>query len=372
MVLIVVAALLILAIAFYQVAQGLFSALVMAILTVLSAAAAFAFYEPLAELLYSRQPTCADAISLIATFVLPLLVLRIVLDRFVGGNVVLGVWPDRVFGGALGLITGTIMVGVLTIAVQMLPFGTSVMTYKPFDDSLQRQQSLAPFYCDQATVGLMKVLSAGSLSGSRRFAAVHDDLLLETFCARNTAGKFGRVDALPDALGKIEVFNAPDSQLAPWRNDVPANPLMAKNQPYKDVIVRCRIDKSARDESGAGDGEQRWRLPATHFRLVTENGQSHYPVAYLTFEAGVWQAHYVVKEGKTQVAQLVVVRPAKKEMDSLIVDWVYRIPNDEKPQYVVFRRTAKQAAGKAYSKVMPPSQQALDREGLYEGKDPKP
>ena len=68
MLLIVVVAALVLGIAFYQVVRGLFSALIMAILSLLCAMLAFNFYEPFAQsLLYSRQPTTADAISLVNT-----------------------------------------------------------------------------------------------------------------------------------------------------------------------------------------------------------------------------------------------------------------------------------------------------------------
>jgi len=105
MVLIIAAAILVLAIAFFQVLQGIFSALIMAILAVLCAALSFAVYPLVAELLYTTQPAHADALAIIATFILPLLALRILIDRFIPGNVVLGVWADRVAGGILGILT---------------------------------------------------------------------------------------------------------------------------------------------------------------------------------------------------------------------------------------------------------------------------
>ena len=204
MVLIVVALLLILGIAFFQVIQGLFSSLIMAILTILCAAAAFTYYEPLAQLLYTRQPAHADAVSLIALLVIPLLVLRFVFDRFLGGNVVFGMWTNRIGGGLLGLLTGMVLVGVLAVAVQLLPFGASVMTYKPFDGSLHRQSRLYPFCPDEFTLGLMKRLSAGSLKSRRQLGKTHDNLLLDAFAVRNTAGKFGRADATPDELKSVD------------------------------------------------------------------------------------------------------------------------------------------------------------------------
>ena len=385
MVLIIAAAILVLAIAFFQVLQGIFSALIMAILAVLCAALSFAVYPLVAELLYTTQPAHADALAIIATFILPLLALRILIDRFIPGNVVLGVWADRVAGGILGILTGIIVVGMLTISVQMLPFGESVLTYKPFNSSLQRDSALAPFYCDELVVGMMKKLSAGSLSAGKPWGKTHQDILLEAHCGRNTAGKLGRVDALPDSLKSVEFYNAPDLRLAPWRKDIPTNPMLGDSEMDKDIIVRCDVDASARDEAGQGDPKQRWRLPGTHFRLVTKTGESHYPIAYLTHEQGIgggWAAHPapVVKESEergprqSELAALIVVRPASKEMKSLIVDWVYRIPADQDPRYVVFRRVARQAPSAKGDFTdrrnrMPPGSSALDREGLYDEKD---
>ena len=130
MVLILLALALVIGIAFFQVIQGLFSALIMTILTILSAVVALGYYELLAEMIYEHQPAHADAAALIALFVIPLLTLRVVSDMFIRGNVVLGVWADRIGGGSLGLITGSVMVGILMIALQMLPFGPSVFMRK--------------------------------------------------------------------------------------------------------------------------------------------------------------------------------------------------------------------------------------------------
>jgi len=368
MVIIIVAGVLILGIAFYQVVQGLFSALVMSVLTVLCAAAGFALYEPLAELVRPYQPAHADAGALIAIFIISLLVLRTLTDKFIPGNVVLGIWPDRIVGGALGIITGMILVGVLMVALQLLPFGASVMTYEPFDDSLQRSSALAPFYCDEFVLGFMKILSRGSLSSTRRFEDVHDDLLLDSFCTRNTAGKFGRTDATPDALRSIGVYTPPAGT---WRKDIPRYPLLDEDEVTKLLVVRCEIDASARDEGDDEGPQQRWRLPATHFRLVCKSGHSYYPVAYLTFGKGGWSAHPAeAKESPAKIAKLVVVRPAGKDAKSLVVDWVYRIRQDNEPEYLVFRRAAKQTVTEkndfTEKRKRLSGLRALDREGKTE------
>ena len=124
MILSIIVTILVLAVAFYQVIQGLFSSLIMTILAILCALLAFSSYEPMAAaILYTRQAATADAIALVALFILPLLGLRILTDKLISGNVVFGPWADRIGGGALGLVTGMIMIGVFMVAFQMLPGG---------------------------------------------------------------------------------------------------------------------------------------------------------------------------------------------------------------------------------------------------------
>ena len=378
MILIVLAMCLVLGIAFYQVAtQGLFSALIMAILTIMCAAAAFTFYEPLAaKLLYTRQPAHADAVVLIALFVIPLLVLRIVMDRFFHRNVVLGVWADRIGGGALGLITGMVLVGVLLIALQMLPVGSGFLTYEPFDGNLQRNQRLWPFCPDEFTLGLMDILSAGALSGTeeRTPSSVHDDLILELFCARNTAGKNGRVDAKPGQIKVVGAF-APKNL---WADCLPDSPTLEENVTNQVIIVIVDVSEKARDK------DNWWRLPLTHFRLISNAGKSHYPLGNFVIGevSRVEQTSTIVphrlegitdkpeKDGSRRssrrsrrkgidvlqndekmelpddLTNLIIQRNWDKGPEELRLNLVYRLPLKEKPAELVFRRVARDKIGK--------------------------
>ncbi len=349
------AAVAVVAIAFYQSVRGLFSAMLMTILTVICTLLAFGFYEPLARwLLYTRQPATADAIMLIALFVIPLLVLRLVFDKFIAQEISLGVWPDRIIGGALGLLTGILAAGVLTIAIQMLPFGKSVLTFRPFDDALNRRQSLAPFYSDQFTTGLVDIASAGSLSGNRRFGNSHDNLTLELFCARNRAGKKGRIDALPDSLSIFGAYEISQHDIK-GMDRIPPAPLLPSNAPTKPVVIRTGISEQARGENDW------WRLPGTHFRLVGPDGQSHYPVGFLTYvtEQKVREEDRLnpgwkfftppEKDNQWQYADLLVARPwsHKGGPKVLTVDWVYQLPaGKDEGYYMVFRRVARASVPK--------------------------
>jgi len=347
--------LLILGIAFYQVVQGLYSALIMAFLSVVSLAVAFNFYEPLAGLIQKYQPLaiCAEPTALVALFVASLTVLRVLSDRYLGRNVVVGMWTNRIGGGILGVIVGMVLVGVLTVAIQMLPYGPSVLTYKPYDDDLKGGQTLAPFYPDDFALGLARVLSRGSLriSPPNLFEKAHDDLKLELFCARNDAGKGGRTDAPANSVTILGAY-APEVYTGSWTETVPNNPALGEVV-TKVVVIRAAVDQSARDSDGW------WRLPATQFRLETAEGHSYYPVGYLVkLGAGGLKCEGPAKEDdRAKLTGLTVERDSKDA--KLSMDWVYRLPENETPTDLVFRRSA-QALIRSVERRSPDPYGALD------------
>ncbi len=380
MVLIILATFLILGIAFYQTVQGCFSAMIMAILTVLCAAVAFNYYEPLGTLLADRLGAIADPAAMTAVFVIPLLALRIIFDHFIRGNVVLSLWPDRIGGTVFGLVTGMIMTGMFMIILQMLPMPASILYWQPYDSDLGVKDGGPPRWAANFTLATAGRLSAGSLrpiSSGKNFRISHDDLPLESFCLRNrpagtrastptdamevTAANFveipdeDRFEKLPIADRKKMMKEIPQIQDA-----TPTYPLLSwqEGDDTKVLTIRVRIDESARDEN-----DDWWRLPATHFRLVCVSGRSFYPVGYLTY-AAAWQVNTSVSSVSdkqiTQVGDILVARQWRSEggPKKLLVDWLYRIPSGEKPSYVVFRRTAK-AELPPINKGLPGSRPAL-------------
>ncbi len=361
MVIIIFITLLILGIAFYQAIQGCFSAMIMAILTVLTSVVALNYYEPLGGLLAGRLGAAADPSALLVMFVIPLFLLRILFDRLIGGNVVLGMWPDRIGGGVFGIITAMIMTGMFMIIFQLLPMPASIIGWQPYNSGLGVEDGGPPRWASRFTLATAKHLSDGPLrpimSGGNKFSAVHDDLMLESFCLRNRL-KGARASTPDDAIeitGAYIVQLPDDDYLAKLpavdrarlkkeipliQDPTPEYPLLsqAEKDGTKILLIRVSIDESARNED-----DNWWRLPATHFRMVCESGRSFYPVGYLTY-SGKWQVNTSVSDKLiTQIGDITVARPwlAKGGPSRLAVDWLYRIPSDQKPQYIVFRRTAK-------------------------------
>ena len=360
MVLIVVAALLVLGIAYFQVVQGVFSALIMTVLSVLCALVAFNYYESLALSLrgFGMASVYVHPVSLMAIFFVSLLVLRILFDKFFSENAVFGPWIDRIGGGALGIITGMILVGMFTIALQMMPWDASILGYKPYDDSLQSANSLAPFKSDRFVLGMVDFLSGptGSMSGGgKRFTKVHPDYLLELQANRNRCELPARCDADVDTLTGATLYSVPPDDkgnLPPWLSDTSksATNQTSDDQKNQTYIVRVNVNDQAQDS------DKWYRLPGTHFRLVTEsNGGNHfyYPVAFLTYshpaptekrpadEKYDWKAISGETAADSKLSgpgQLVVEREASS---GLTIDWVYKIPAGETPQMIIFRNVSK-------------------------------
>lgn len=409
MVIIILATVLILAIAYFQVVQGLFSAAIMTILSIVCAALALNTYEALGEaFLYSRQGPYADAVALIVLFVLPLLAVRIVLDKFVSANVVFGSWADRIGGGLLGIVTGMVLVGMLLIVMQMLPFGETVLGYRPYDDALRRDQRAWPLYPDEFTVGLARLVSRGALSAEASFDTLHDDLLLEAFCARNTAGKNGGVHAAPDAARVHRAYEPPPEK-ADWLAKVPEGPGREAGAITKVVVLQVSVGDSA------ADADQWFRLPGTHFRLVANRpqtteqssrddapdddelvddeggdepddepdddappgGRSYYPLGMLELNGEGTQWKFVpppVKDDQTQIARLVAERKLPKSKATSI-QWVYRIAEKEVPEYLVFRRVSRcrvPRLRRAAPEVPRPTTKAAPPEKKAPSKKPRP
>ena len=352
----------------YQAYQGLFSSFVMLVLTTISAAIAWNYCEPLGwslgkwhhnhlffVLLFgglvtlgglaksimlnhryvkiaaavasvaflivvaSRAQMSPDtptgnsygqALALVGLFVITLLSLRAVADNVVTGNMTFPWQIERLGGATLGFFTGIIIVGVVLIAWQMMPFSPGLLaggyqdfygltptledrpadtpesvwkrmarvsqinlavsppaqdswaSYNRYDEKMRLQA--APFpYADGFASGLVKALSNGSIGSGQSFAQVHRDLLLELWANRNGINFMSRQAAPGTAIS-----------LAQWRPSQEDNSQVSSNKVRG--ILSLTLDYDARDEDKGGG---HLRFKGTQIRLVGKSGQSYWPVA---------------------------------------------------------------------------------------------
>ncbi len=124
-----------LAIMFFQTIHGMFSALIMAVICVLSATVALGAHEQLAQsMLTDLIGDYAYPASFVGIFGLAVLGLRVLLDMIVARNTLLPTYVDKPGSVVFGIITCLITVGVMGIGIQMIPFGPTILGFQRFDE----------------------------------------------------------------------------------------------------------------------------------------------------------------------------------------------------------------------------------------------
>lgn len=203
-------------IAFIHYVQGLFSATLSAILCILAAMFALAYHETVVySFLGGKMADSANAAVLAAMFAGIYLILRLIFDRSIPGNVRYPLLLDKVGAGVMGLVAGLFATGIMAISAQMLPFGPSIMGYARFDVADRevrvpavtqgRQTDSSTFSelsetedpinptkakgllipVDDLVVGTLNKLSdGGALAGERPLASIHPDWINELFGQR--------------------------------------------------------------------------------------------------------------------------------------------------------------------------------------------
>jgi len=348
---------LLLAVAFFQSTQGLFSALIMAVLTIACAALAYGNYEWVAvEVLATYwKPDLAHAISLAVLFGVPLVILRVVFDKVIRRACLLPVMIDRIGGAVCGLVTALIMIGVAATALQMLPFGPSIAGFSRFDlalregsgGSLSTPPSLtAPdrgFWLspDRFAAGTAAVLSDAVFSGERSFYQDHPNLI-------QAAGWVNTIDsgvsryAPPNSLSvkstaPVEVVYR---MIPPERENglatyEPINPRSG----CEFRMVRVGLTP------GAFDTNRSHLFSLRQFRLVGEDDGSirqYFPIATQQADASqTINRHVSVKRYGSQdwpaVDELIIPR----EDHSTEVELVFELVPGFKPDFIEYKRAAR-------------------------------
>ncbi len=167
------------AVAYLQLIQGLVSAMIACVLAILCAVFAFATYEWVAiEVLMGPLGDLALPAAFIGTFVTPLIVLRLVLDHYVGRSNLIPALIDRVLGTGCAIVAAFVVTGMLGITIRMTPFGNSFLGFQSLDVESGEVNSLwmGP---DQFAVHMASFLSDGMFGGNRPFSEDHPDFIEE-------------------------------------------------------------------------------------------------------------------------------------------------------------------------------------------------
>lgn len=256
---------------FFQTIQGTFSALIMLVLTILSAAVAVNFYGPISRnYLIEFIPDYADPLVLVVLFAVILVTLRSLADNFIRSNVVIYEWPDRVAAAVLSIPTALILVGMMMIGLQMLPFDSQFLLFRRFADNGETLVRHKSFPADDFTSGFLARLSKGSLASEQCFGVVHPDWPGEVSAQRIAVQRESKHAVKPDpGVIQVEAAWKQDRVLQVYQYEVgdrdrfgkvAKKPRVNTNSPRRPreghyfLSVRIRVDAKAAD----GDGYHRF------------------------------------------------------------------------------------------------------------------
>ncbi len=311
---------------YFHFLQGLFSAGLSAICALIAAIVAVGYHETLVDLLLKgRMADQAHGMMLTALFAATYLVLRLLFDSLIPGNVRFHVLVDKIGASVFGLIAGILAVGVLAVAAQTLPFGPSIAQYCRYPvefgkkiavkgqrgeiDTVYDELNAKAFLegdaskllipVDDIVLNIVDVVSDadGALDSGRPFRAAHPDYLQELFGQRLSLQTGSKHTALPEktqVLGEVYVIPGAVDQVDPERivsGDAGVGTRGPKAQPKPPALPDKRVAKPNhmlivvqtvfhRDDS---DKNSHFSFTPAGIRLVA-GGSNYFPIG--TMEGG--------------------------------------------------------------------------------------
>jgi hypothetical protein len=314
---------------YFHYAQGLFGATISATIAIIAASLAIGYHENLINaMLGGAIGDYATAGALVAIFALVYIVLRVITDKAIPGNVRLPLMVDRIGGAVMGLIAGLFTAGIVALVAQSLPFGPTLFARYTLADArdvvvtppgsssgrgvdmqvadqldedtfvAEKKKKLIIPADDMVLSFVQKLSDGGSLAGARTLESIHPDYPDELFAqrlgvqigAKRTAfnGKGKAQVTVPD--DGVYVVVAPDltakgNFLDAELNDLHAREVVPKKSGNQaQLVLRVMFTKDAADVDG------NVRVSPASVRLVA-GGENVFPVG--TLENGQLYANQV-------------------------------------------------------------------------------
>jgi len=270
----------VLLIAYWWANTGAFSALVHMMCVITAGAVAFAIWEPVSyRLLESPVEGHAKGLVLIGTFVGLTALLRLLTDKFIPMNLNFPRAADVAVGGAFGLASGILSVGIMIISMGYFQSTVTIGDYTGW--SRRSDVPTAPtigsdnapmLHIASATASFYGYLSWGSFTpwlGGGTFATHSPDLFRQSASInRDSFGEGqGRIAIQPGAVSDLVLL------------DVPAAPLSGAvgSAPAAAWAVSFTVAQDGYDGGG-----QQFVLTAAQARVIGngKNASSVHPVAW--------------------------------------------------------------------------------------------
>ena len=206
----------------YQYFKGTFiKAVATIIVAICASVVAFSYFEPLANVFISRSDNSrflsiapwAQPLCFMLLFIVTFAILQTAAAQLSRQPVDLGFLPERIGRSVCGVVLGLLTSGLLLTALQMGPLSIAY-PYQRFD--LVKLEPDNPdgvlLNADGFATGLFSIISKGSLSGKRSFAAVHPDYLDQLFLNRMISDISIITSSYPAIeVQKLAVWPAPEA-----------------------------------------------------------------------------------------------------------------------------------------------------------------
>jgi hypothetical protein len=208
-------------VAYIWTSQGLFSALLHFMCTLIAGAIAFAVWEPLVYGAFmGMREDLSWTLGLAVPFLVSLGLLRVLTDKFIPGNLEVSNAANAVGGGVFGFLSAVITAGIFVISIGFLRVPANFMGYTPVAYDLGTgnvvKGSNLWLPADMITTKIYEQLSTGSFSAGRSALATRNpDIYLQAGMVRMT-NQGNRVTLKPGDLkviGSYEVNGNRDALL---------------------------------------------------------------------------------------------------------------------------------------------------------------
>lgn len=361
--------LMVLLVAMFAVRQGFFSGLIMFIESVVACLLAFTLYEPAYGLVSDtiKTPAIGEPLVLMVLFLGALAIMRVATDKLIPGNVKMNMYVDWAGGGLCGLFTGLILVGTALIAIQMLPVGSTIVTFDRYEVGSDGQpvRNNLLFKPDNFVAGLLNMMSNGHFGTDEdhRFGRVKPDLVDTLFSIRCSTQTEARHVVPADSVKVLKCWN--ERKIDHATHEIGGGGVLTRSfateQPVgaldKFLVCRMQVSQSAANKT---DNTIRFRVP--QFRIVgTSSGGFGDPEVYLAVGMSDLYINHKHEQGEVsaeQVARLVrfssqtnfilspfETKPVQTQVSDgagfYEFDVAFEVPEDFEPMYLEFKRGAR-------------------------------
>ncbi len=219
--------------------EGLFSALIHFLCTLIAGAVALAVWEPLAYVMLGVRDDIAWSISLALPFLITLVLLRVIMDKAIPTNIKFSPVTNLVGGGVFGVGSGVLAIGFLVISMGFLRLPSDFLGYKPItydgNGNLTRSGGLW-LPADKLTVSLYERLSMSGFATSTPLAVMSPGIHEQAALMRITFDDRGRTTMTPEdfqTIGRYTVEAPTPAELfQDSQSDRPQSALNLDGDPY--------------------------------------------------------------------------------------------------------------------------------------------